>query len=307
MGKSHWRRRAQPLAFLLLIVACSAPSFAQERAVFVPGAPPNTVAKQNEVYGLVKFALESSRSAQPTKDPIRVLLESLSALLTKAGEYILTVEVLSDTDEVLARRAIVQTKREESGFLIFNRIKKQSETTEWYGTLLTTQPVDNKVNNVRLRVRSYYTSQTKFDLATFNLILDFLANTQGLGVTPALQAAWSHIADQMAKLLSSYEQNDVSDIATMSFVKLTEQPYPQSGSFTKKFLRTEDRERLYEAKVKVQLEPVKSRVVTLNSSGQVDDPFALQILAVARGPGGFGRDAPFQFQELGCKEAGGWT
>jgi hypothetical protein len=284
-----------PVARLLTIWAlavsltgiCSGPSLARDLAHCTRGAVPTEPVKQSEVYGIVKFALDSKRGKQPTSDPLRVLLAAVSSLLTHTqGEYILTIEVLGNNDEVLARKAILQAKREESGWLIFNRVQKETGTSEWWGSALTTTPLDASTNDIRVKLQSYYTSETKLDLGTFNTILDFIAKTKSLGITPDLQSAWRPITDKMQELINSYEQDDLSDIVTLSFAKFNEKPYPQSCLFAKRFTRQEQAGKIpYEALVDVQLEPVKAKVVTLTTSGQVLDPVAEDIFNLAKGPG----------------------
>jgi hypothetical protein len=292
-GEARMRgyRGSQFLTISALAVGLTAlslePSLASDLAHCVPGPVPSQAVKQSEVYGIVKFAFDSKRGTRPTSDPLRVLLAAVTSLLThKEGEYILTIEVLGNNDEVLARRAILQAKREESGFLIFNRVQKESGTSEWWGNVLTTAPLDESTNNIRVKVRSYYTSETKLDLGTFNLLLDFIAKTKSLGVTPELQSAWQPITATMEALIHSYEQQDLSDVVTLSFAKFNQSPFPQSCSFVKNFTREEDSGKVpYQAAVNIRLEPVKARIVTLTASGEVLDPVAEDIFNLAKGPG----------------------
>ncbi|MDX2287425.1 MAG: hypothetical protein NW217_01205 [Hyphomicrobiaceae bacterium] len=278
------RSRVGLLAVLAVgsVLAASAAARAQQALPFIAGAPPSASPRPNDVYGVVRFSLEGLKTGKKTSNAFQVLLDGLGPLLNKTGEYILAIEVLSDTGDVLARRAIVQSRRERSGFLIFNQVSKESESTEWYGDLLRTVLVRPDTNNVRIKVRSYYSAQTKFDLATFNLILDFITKTQTLGAAPSLQALWKPIADQMEGLLSSYETAEVSTIASLSFAKFGETAYPRWGHFVTKYYKSEDRERVYEGRVKVELDTVAARVVKLSDGGTVEDPFYLDVLAAAR-------------------------
>jgi hypothetical protein len=251
-------------------------------AQFKEGPRPTLEAKPNDVYGLVNFSLTASRRGAPIRDAVKALIESLAPLLSKQGDYILTIEVLASTGDVVARRAIIQATREEKGFLIFNRVLKQTSTTEWYGNILNTSPIVPANNNVKIKIRSYYSKQAKFDLDTFNLLADLVAKTNILALAPDLQSAWQPIATQMQTLLNSYEQQDVSDIASFSFVKFNEEPFPQSGTFTRKFERNETGGTApYEASVAVKLEPVWARVVTLKD-GKVDEPLYRDVLAASR-------------------------
>jgi hypothetical protein len=268
-------------AFLTTLFSHAEITWAQT-STFTAGPPPTVSTPPNDVYGLVNFSLTADRRGVPIKDAVRALMESLAPLLSKQGDYILTVEVLSDANDVIARKAIIQATREEKGFLIFNRVLKQSSTTEWYGNILDTKPIAPANNNVRIKIRSYYSKQTKFDLDTFNLISDLVAKAGMLELAPDLQKAWQPVATQVQTLLSSYEQQDISDIASFSFVKFSGDAFPQSGTFTRKFERDETVGTVpYEANVKIQLEPIWARVVTLKG-GKVEEPFYLDVLAAAR-------------------------
>ncbi len=278
------RSRLGTLTALAVVSLCTliGAAHAQQALPFVPGSPPTAQPKPNDVYGVIRFSLEGLKTGKKTRDAFQVLLDGLGPLLNKTGEYILTLEALADNGDVLARRAIVQSRRERSGFLIFNRVSKESESTEWYGDLLRTVLVRPDTNTVRIKVKSYYSAQTKFDLATFNLILDFITKTQTLGAAPGLQALWKPISDQMEGLLSSYEASEISTIASLSFAKFGETAYPRAGHFVTKYYKAEDRERVYEGRVKVELDTVPARVVKLNGGGTVEDPFYPDILAAAR-------------------------
>jgi hypothetical protein len=271
------RRLAIAAAMALLPAVTSAliPTAAAQDLRFKQGALPTKEVAPNAVYGVVKFQLElvERNSGRPSSRSFYdVLLQGLEGILKKDGEYILSVEVLGKNDEVLARRAIVQVKRSRSGWWIFNRVVKDSETTEWYGDLVTSMLVRPDSNNVRIKVRSYFSETSKLDLQTFNLFVDILAKSKVLGAAnTAIDAVWKPLSGTIETLLSSYVQTDISDIAALSFTKFDGTPYPIEGNF----FRDVDVERdntvplKLQARVRVKTETREVRVVRALSGGKV--------------------------------------
>jgi len=281
-------KRAFLVLFLLtLCLAIRFPTAALAQSLtFEKGEQPATEIQPNAAYGSVKFSLELLQNNRPTNRSVyEVLLNSLSSLMKEAGEYTLTIEILGNNDEVLARRAIVQARREKSGWFIFARVVKESEAREWYGELISNLLVRPDTNNIRIKVRSYYTKDSKLDLTTFNLFADILQKTKVLGAAnTALDAVWRPVAQQIETLLSSYQQTDVSDIASLSFAKFNGDPYAASGTFHREYIQNRDDAPpiKWKVRVKISTDTTAARVALIKNGKLEPKPSYTDVLAAAR-------------------------
>lgn len=273
------------LAALFVFLSPTSPVSAQN-LTFNAGDKPTEQIAPNAAYGSVRYDLRLFVNNKPSSASVfDALLNGLGGLLKQEGTYTLTIEVLGAGDEVLSRRAIVSVDRRKTGWFIFNRVVKENEATEWYGDLLSNQLLRPDTNNVRIRVRSYYSKDAKLDLTTFNLLADIVAKTKLLGAAnTALEATWKPLAQQIEGVLGSYEQSDVSDVATLSFARFNADPNPSSGIFVRQYRIPKDEGPDDKIRVEVRVETTKTvaRVATL-IDGKVP-PFTTHsdVLAAAR-------------------------
>lgn len=280
-------RSAIPICLLALLgIALSSVVASAQRLTFIPGQAPAEQVAPNAVYGGVRFKLDLRRNGKPTDESKFVgLLESVGGLMSKDGQYTLAVELLNGSgDEVLARRAIVTAQRKESGWFIFNRKSVDTQATEWYGDFPTSILVQNSTNNIRVRVRTYYSEQSKFDMETFNLLVGLVGQAKTLGIAnTALDAAWAPIAQHVEGLLSSYTQSDITDVATLSFTRLGSTPYPASGVFKRSYAVDVDGNQVrYSISLTVETTQSPARVAIVKD-GKISGPVSYgDVLAAAR-------------------------
>lgn len=216
----------------------SAPSaLAQQRLTFTAGKPAALQIAPNTAYGTVRFRMELLRNNRPTNESLfRSLLDGLEGFMSRDGTYTIAVELLAPNDEVLARRAIVTAERKSRGWFIFNRQTVEKQAVEWYGDFPVSVLVAPGNNNLRVKVRSYYSETAKFDMDTFNLLAGFVAKAKLLGAAnSAIDSAWKPIAQQIEGLLTSSQVTDISDIATLSFARLDRNVHPASGEFIRSY------------------------------------------------------------------------
>ncbi|MDX2307118.1 MAG: hypothetical protein NW216_02650 [Hyphomicrobium sp.] len=235
---------------------------------FDPGAKPAVQTEANDAYGKLRFTLELFVDNKPSNRSVfDALLQGLGGLMKEQGTYLLTLEVLGPADEIIARRALVSVERRSSGWFIFNRVVKENETTEWYGDLITDRLLRPDTNDIRVRVRSYYSKDARLDLSTFNLLADIVAKTRLLGLAnTALDATWKPLASTIEGMIGSYQQSDVSSIATLSFTRFNTEPNPGSGLFIREYkIEREDGQRPEKVRVQVRVETgtSRARVATL--------------------------------------------
>ena len=218
-------------------ILVSAGAATAQQLTFKAGPVPKVDLAPNAAYGSVRFKLDLLRNNRPSTQSIfDALLTGLGGLMKEEGQYTLTVELLGAGDEVLARRAIMSAQRRSSGWFIFNRRTTESQAVEWYGDFPSSVLIRDDTNQVRVKVRSYYSQESKFDLETFNLLADFITKAKLLGAAnTALDATWKPLAQQIEGLLSSYKQSDVSDVATLSFADLGGSTNPASGTFLREY------------------------------------------------------------------------
>jgi len=270
------------------VVALTPSSVSAQQLSFTAGAPPTVQLAPNAAYGTVRFRLELLKKDKPTKESVfDVLLKSLQGIMKNEGQYTLTVELLSGAgDEVLARRAILSAQRTSSGWFIFNRKTSETQAIEWYGDFPISVLVSSQTNNIRVRVRSYYSEQSKFDMETFNLLMGFVANAKILGAAnTALDATWKPLAQSIEGLLSSYKQSDISDIATLSFARLDGNANPASGTFVRNYTTQPDGDEKptkYTVKLLVETRQGVARVASV-TNGKIDGATSFaDVLAAAR-------------------------
>ena len=273
-------------ALLALASLGSSPGLAQG-LTFEGGAKPADKIDPNDAYGKVRFTLELFVNGKPSSRSVfDALLNGLGGLMKEEGTYLLTVEILSPTDEILARRALLSTERKKSGWLIFNRVVKENETTEWFGELLSNRLLRPDTNDIRVRVRSYYSKDARLDLSTFNLLADVVAKTKLLGAAnTVLDTTWKPLAATIEGMIGSYQQSDVSGIATLSFARFNTEPNPASGIFVREYKRElEEGQKPEKVRVQVRVETdiTKARVATL-ADGKVSALTSYgDVLAAAR-------------------------
>jgi len=222
----------------LLFTGFSPEALAQQQLTFTAGKAPETQIAPNAAYGTVRFRLEVLKNGRPTNDSLfRALLDGLQGVMKRDGTYTVTVELLAgDSDEVLARRALVTAERKSQGWFIFNRQTVEKQAVEWYGDFPVSQLVAPGNNNLRIRVRSYFSETAKFDMETFNLLAGFVAKAKLLGAAnTVIDTAWKPIAQQIEGLLTSSQTEDISDTATLSFAKLDGNVHPASGVFIRDY------------------------------------------------------------------------
>lgn len=269
----------------LLASAWALPALAQQMQ-FTAGSKPNEQIAPNAAYGSVRFTLELFVNNRPsTRSVFDALLNGLGGLMKEEGNYTLAVELLGPGDEVLSRRGIVSVEKRSSGWFIFNRIVKENETTEWYGELISNVLLRPDTNNIRVRVRSYFSKQSKLDLATFNLLFDVVAKSKLLGAAnTALDATWKPLATQIEGLISTYQQSDVSDIATLSFVRFNAEPNPTSGTFVRQYQasREDGTPEKIRVQVRVLTDRTTARVATLTNGKVTGLTSYGDVLAAAR-------------------------
>lgn len=224
-------------ATLLSLCASQLPAMAQDILSFSPGKLPEQQIAPNAAYGTVWFKMELLKNNKPTSESLfRTLLDGLQGIMSRDGTYTITVELLGQNDEVLARRAIVTAERKSKGWFIFNRQKVEKQAVEWYGDFPVSVIVAPGNNNLRIKVRSYFSETAKFDMETFNLLAGFVAKAKLLGAANTLiDSTWKPIAQQIEGLLTSSQTVDISDVAALSFAKLGDQVFPASGKFERKF------------------------------------------------------------------------
>ena len=256
-----------------------------EKLSFTPGELPTKQVQPNSVYGSVRFNLEAMKGSKKINDSLfNVLMNGFKSILKEEGKYILAIEVMNASNDVLQRRAIVEAERKSEGWFIFSHVEKTSEQTEWYGDVISNLLIDPDRNDVRVRVKSFYSESSQLDLQTFNAIVDIISKSKVLGaVSPAAEGAWKSIAEPLEKIIKSYKQVEIADIATVSFAKFNQAPNPKGGVFFRKYkiVDGEGVTQNYSVKLQVRTELNSSRVALIED-GKVKDPFHANVLAAAR-------------------------
>jgi len=182
-----------------------------------------TPVQPGDVYGTADFELKSI-GGMPITDALTGLMNSIieNRFGNNDGSYLLTIELLRNGKSIVQRPVISVTYTNKK-FLFINWSTKVSRGATFKGSLVETEAIDNSNNDVEVALRSYYKSNSTFDLSIFDAIdevnknLNVISKLDAIGISSGLLTS---VRDILMKATQKADETEDLFKYSMSFAQL---------------------------------------------------------------------------------------